>query len=115
MNDVTLCCFLDEKNQYQSCSSGEENSDSDLEHLHEENKKYRPYRDQHLEDKEKPIQRTTLAKSSKSYTEKDISERVKKSLSKTQRHTHRRKVKKGEASLATEKKNEQRYVIKDSW
>ena len=51
----------------------------------------------------------------KPFTESDIRERVKKSLSKTQKQNHRRRVKKGEASCTTKQKKENLNVIKDSW
>ena len=90
-------------------------SDSDLENLHEENKKHRPYRDRESKKESDYVSKTTDARKNKNYTRTDIKERVKKSLSKTQKQNHRRTVKKGEASLTTHKQNEQRSIIKDSW
>lgn len=90
------------------------NSDSDLENLHEDNKKYRPFRDKNATDKDVSIASSTMVLK-KTLTESDIREKVKKQLSKTQKMNQRRKIKKGEASLARRKRRENDNVVKDSW
>jgi len=49
-----------------------------------------------------------------SMSEKDIRERVRKSLSKQQKDQHRRRVKRGEASLVTKSRVEHQHTIEDS-
>ncbi|XP_002164445.1 serine/threonine-protein kinase RIO2 isoform X1 [Hydra vulgaris] len=91
--------------------SSESESDENLENYHTDNRNHRPYRDA---KKLKEISNTTLVKL-KVQTQEDIKEKVKKIvLSKTQKDNHRRKVKKGESSVSTKLKQENRFVIKDS-
>ena len=81
------------------------------------NTQSRPFRDK-MNKKEGPevaaeslVTRTTM----KTLTEKDIRDKVKKSLSKQQKENQRRRVKKGESALNTRMRTEQRNEIKDSW
>merc|ERR1712168_1479981 len=81
------------------------------------NNQSRPFRDK-MNKREGPevaaeslVTRTTM----KTLTEKDIRDKVKKSLSKQQKENQRRRVKKGESALNTRMRNEQRLEIKDSW
>merc|ERR1712058_106478 len=80
-------------------------SDSDLENLHEDNKRYRPFRDENVADKDVSIPSTTMVLK-KTLTQSDIREKVKKQMSKTQKMNQRRKIKKGEASLARKQRRE---------
>ncbi|XP_057312012.1 uncharacterized protein LOC130650057 [Hydractinia symbiolongicarpus] len=85
---------------------GETSTDSELENLHEMNKNYKPHRDCKT--------KSHLTVTKPKYSQSDIKERVKKSLSKTQKTNRRRKVKKGEANVTTKQKAENRSIIKDS-
>ena len=91
----------------------EESSDFDIENIHNDNRKYKPYRDKKIMDKTNDATTTTTVK--KTLTETDIREKVKKQLSKTQKNKHRRKIKKGEASLSSKQKRENSCIINDSW
>lgn len=93
----------------------EDSSDSDLENLHENNKSYRPFRDNYLKLSEDNSGDTTTNILKKSLTAAGVKERVKKQVSKTQKMNHRRKVKKGEASLSRRKRRENDDAVKDSW
>lgn len=93
-------------------------SEDELEEISNDNKTYRPYRDNIMKNRNsnnEDIKTYTSVKMKAPYTESDIRDRVKKSLSKTQKHNHRRKVKKGEASYITKQKQENRIIIKESW
>ena len=95
----------------------EEIEEDDIPDIANENKSHRPYRDNIIiknEDENNAKGYTTM-KVRKPFTESDIRERVKKSLSKTQKQNHRRRVKKGEASYTTKQKKENLNIIKDSW
>jgi len=81
------------------------------------NTQSRPFRDK-MNKKEKSavlddssVTRTTM----KTLSEKDIRDKVKRSLSKQQKENQRRRVKKGESALSTRMRTEQRNEIKDSW
>jgi len=85
---------------------------SDPEDSCQHNKNYKPFRDKKNNDKTETIHHTTIMK--KKLTETDIREKVKKQLSKTQKQSRRRKVKKGEASFSCKQKRENTCIIKDS-
>jgi len=105
----------EESDTNSECSNDESNNSN--EDIENDNKKFRPYRDtkKHVKTVETEEDKVTIVKSKKAYTEADVRERVKKSLSKTQKNNHRRKVKRGEAGLATKEKAENRMIIKDMW
>lgn len=75
----------------------------------------RPFRDKSSKKEisvfDSSVTRTTM----KTLSEKDIRDKVKKSLSKQQKENQRRRVKKGESALSTRMRTEQRNEIKDSW
>jgi len=93
--------------------------DEDLEDLRIDNKDNKPFRDNHPKQKDDVTSgqnnNVTIVKKKKNFTEADIREKMKKHVSKTKKDQHRRRVKKGEASVATKQKNENKFVIKDSW
>ena len=95
----------------------EEIEEDDIPDIANENKSHRPYRDNIIikNEDENNAKGYTTVKVRKPFTESDIRERVKKSLSKTQKQNHRRRVKKGEASYTTKQKKENLSIIKDSW
>ena len=84
-----------------------------------DNRKYRPFRDKktnHTRDRTIPPPApatTTITK--KKLTETDIREKVKKQMSKTQRDSRKRRVKKGEAGSGGQQRRENMNTINHDW
>lgn len=109
----------DEKDK-QEINDSSSDSDSDLEDIQKHNKESKPFRDnlatQADSQSTAPQQpQGTLVTRRKGYTDADIRDKVKKTMSKTRKDNQRRRVKKGEAGMATKLTKENRLIINDSW
>ena len=83
-----------------------------------QNKDSKPFRDAKPKYKDRQREKsksnvTIITK--KKLTETDIRDKVSKNISKYKIDQHRRRVKKGEASVTTNLKKENKFAIKDSW
>lgn len=110
----------DEKENDNASDNEEENSDSDLEDIQAHNTQSKPFRDckpskSKRDTETKDARRPVTIVTKKKLTEADIKDRARKTVSKTRKDQHRRKVKKGEASAVTQQKKENKYTIQDGW
>jgi len=118
-DDDEDCSSDDEVNdsgdEYEGGDSYKENEEEEEEDEHScnNNSEYRPFRDKKKAREDTSVERTTTQIIRKKLTESEIREKVKKQLSKTQKDSRRRRVKRGEAQ--TKQRRENINAIHDSW
>ena len=92
-----------------------DSDDSEIEQLHHQNKSYKPYRDEKNkgEDDEKETVGPRSVRPRKVLDESEIKKRVKKTISSRQKQERRHRLRKGESSVFTKARQENRFTIKD--
>jgi len=103
----------EEENEDNEEEEEEDNEEEEEEHSCNNNSDYRPFRDKKKDREDKTVERRTTQIIRKKLTESEIREKVKKQLSKTQKDSRRRRVKRGEAQ--TKQRRENINAIHDSW
>lgn len=88
-----------------------ESGDSDLEDLKNQNKDCRPFRD-NKESLDGEV-KSRSARPRKILDESEIKKRVKKTISQRQKQERRQRLRKGESSVITRARNENRETIKE--
>lgn len=92
-----------------------DSEDSEIEQLHDQNKSYKPYRDDQnrAEDDEKETVAARSVRPRKVLDENEIKKRVKKTITNRQKQERRHRLRKGESSVFTKARQENRLTIKD--
>ena len=92
-----------------------DSEDSEIEQLHHQNKSYKPYRDKQnkAEDDEKESVASRSVRPRKVLDENEIKKRVKKTITNRQKQERRHRLRKGESSVFTKVRQENRFTIKD--
>ena len=109
-----------QQNQTESESEEEDEEDEYDEDgvLKIQNKDSKPFRDakpKYKDRKREESKSNVTIITKKKYSETDIRDKVRKHITKNKKDQHRRRVKKGEASVSTNLKKENKFAIKDSW
>jgi len=116
----------DQQNQTESESEEDEDEDEEEEEdeydedgvLKIQNKDSKPFRDakpKYKDRKREESKSNVTIITKKKYSETDIRDKVRKHITKNKKDQQRRRVKKGEASVSTNLKKENKFAIQDSW
>ena len=91
--------------------SSPESGDSDIEDLKIENKSHKPFRDN--KEKTESEVKCRSVRRRKNLDENEIKKRVKKTISQRQKQERRQRLRKGESSVFTKARKENRITIKE--